>query len=745
MWINCFKKKCMSSMKKKILLLFLLSFLKGFSQVGIGTVQPDSSAQLDIVSVNKGILIPRVSLEGTNDQKTITTGNVNSLLVFNTASINDVVPGFYYWYSGKWIRLSDAFSDSLITNGKDGVGIVSTVNNGDGTFSIVYSDGKVFTSDNLRGPKGDAGVVGVEGMAGSSGVPGIPGSGLPGAPGEGITVVTNDDGVWVYNPGDTTWTNIKGLKGDKGDAGVVGVEGMTGSSGVPGIPGSGLPGAPGEGITVVTNDDGVWVYNPGDSTWTNIKGLKGDKGDKGDAGVVGVEGMAGTSGVPGIPGSGLPGAPGEGITVVTNDDGVWVYNPGDSTWTNINGLKGDKGDAGVGGSTKAGENIMITGLGTIEEPYVVSALNYDWNLLGNKGTDPNVNFLGTIDNKDLVFRTNNVRTGFINVDNLNFGFGYNVNSDDRKAYNYGNIYLGFESGKSLMSSSGSGNFYTTYIGYQSGFASKDALSSSFFGASAGQESLKVSNSVVLGDYSGYGLLDIKDSNIIGSGVGAYGTLVDKSNFIGYNAGVYARSIESSNFLGSYTGRSSSTVSGSNFIGDRSGELGRFVTHSNFIGDNSGYNTTGTDYSNFIGANAGYNTVTSDYCNFIGANAGYGSVFPNSIYIGSNAGREGTYTSLVGSSSILIGNNTYHGGFENSIALGTDAKNTASRQLLINNIDLVEISGKGAMKVPSGATDDRPKVLIFGQIRYNTTLGRGEMYVEDVNGDGNKGDFGWRPI
>ena len=652
-------------MKKNFLLLFLLLLLsKGFSQVGIGTVLPDSSAQLDIVSDNKGLLIPRVSLEDTKDQKTITAGNVNSLLVFNTASINDVSPGFYYWYSGKWIRLGDAFNAELITKGKDGVGVISSVNNGDGTFSLLYSDGKVFTSDDLRGPKGDAGVVGVEGMAGTSGVPGIPGSGLPGAPGAGITIVTNDDGVWVYNPTD--------------------------------------------------------------GTWTNINGLKGDKGDKGDAGVVGVEGMAGTSGVPGIPGSGLPGAPGEGITIVTNDDGVWVYNPAEGTWTNINGLKGDKGDPGVGGVTTAGSDILITGSGTASEPYVVNAVNNNWKLLGNSGTDPNVNFLGTTDRKDLVFKANNTRSGFVDVYSYNLGYGYNILSGASKTY-YG-VFLGFEAGKNIASGAQPRNYYSNYIGYQSGLGSKDVYSSSLIGSFSGRESSRVTSSLVVGDYSGYGLLDITESNIIGGGVAAYGVSIDKSNVFGYNAGVRCREVHLSNFIGSKTGSDASSVALSNFIGDHAGFNARFVNHCSFIGDYAGYDVTGTDYSNFIGTNAGY-----------------GSVDSNSIFIGTNAGRVGSYTALEGSSSILIGNNTSHGGFADSIGLGTGAVNTAERQLMINNIDLVEITGVGAIKVPSGTAGDRPEVPIFGQIRYNTTLGRGEMYVEDVNGDGVKGDFGWRPI
>ena len=41
--------------------------------------------------------------------------------------------------------------------GSDGVGVLNTVDNGDGTFTINYTDGSYFTSGNLTGPAGSPG------------------------------------------------------------------------------------------------------------------------------------------------------------------------------------------------------------------------------------------------------------------------------------------------------------------------------------------------------------------------------------------------------------------------------------------------------------------------------------------------------------------------------------------------------------------------------------------------------------
>lgn len=85
--------------------ILFLSIQYSFGQgVGINNtgVSPDNSAMLDIVSPNKGMLIPRVALTSTADATTITNGNVLSLLVFNTATVSDVLPGYYYWDGTVW-------------------------------------------------------------------------------------------------------------------------------------------------------------------------------------------------------------------------------------------------------------------------------------------------------------------------------------------------------------------------------------------------------------------------------------------------------------------------------------------------------------------------------------------------------------------------------------------------------------------------------------------------------------------
>lgn len=87
--------------------LFLSICLSATAQnIGVnGTgAAADASAILDVSATDKGLLIPRVALTSTADIATIPTP-ATSLLVYNTANISNVSPGFYYWNGTVWIRI----------------------------------------------------------------------------------------------------------------------------------------------------------------------------------------------------------------------------------------------------------------------------------------------------------------------------------------------------------------------------------------------------------------------------------------------------------------------------------------------------------------------------------------------------------------------------------------------------------------------------------------------------------------
>jgi hypothetical protein len=61
-------------------------------------------------------------------------------------------------------------NEITLFKGTNGVGVSSTVDNNDGTFTIYYTDGSSFTSEDLTGPTGPTGATGSTGATGAAGI-----------------------------------------------------------------------------------------------------------------------------------------------------------------------------------------------------------------------------------------------------------------------------------------------------------------------------------------------------------------------------------------------------------------------------------------------------------------------------------------------------------------------------------------------------------------------------------------------
>ena len=102
------------------ILLMLASVSISIAQVGIGTTTPDPSSILEVSSTNQGFLMPRIALTSTADTATITGAEATGLLIYNTATVADVIPGFYYWDGAVWVPLRSNFPSSWLTAGNAG-------------------------------------------------------------------------------------------------------------------------------------------------------------------------------------------------------------------------------------------------------------------------------------------------------------------------------------------------------------------------------------------------------------------------------------------------------------------------------------------------------------------------------------------------------------------------------------------------------------------------------------------------
>jgi len=95
-------------MKKYFLIVVLLLSSHMFAQTGIGTTTPNASAKLDVYSINKGFLPPRVTLTSATDATTIASP-AEGLLVYNLGSVG-LQAGYYYWNGANWATIATATS-----------------------------------------------------------------------------------------------------------------------------------------------------------------------------------------------------------------------------------------------------------------------------------------------------------------------------------------------------------------------------------------------------------------------------------------------------------------------------------------------------------------------------------------------------------------------------------------------------------------------------------------------------------
>ena len=170
------------------------------------------------------------------------------------------------------------------------------------------------------------------------------------------------NGESIVGSGDIT------ISGGSGEVGPQGPQGDKGDKGDPGV------GVQSVQQTTISNTDGgsnvvtVTLTNGTKSTFTVKNGSKGSQGIQGIQGVQGIQGPKGDKGDTGA----------NGTDGTNGDDGATftpsVDSAGNLSWTNNKGLtnpptvniKGPKGDAGEGGGSGGGKEVVLISNGVIE-------------------------------------------------------------------------------------------------------------------------------------------------------------------------------------------------------------------------------------------------------------------------------------------------------------------------------------------------------------------------------------------
>ena len=190
-----------------------------------------------------------------------------------------------YWYAYD-IQTKNWINTEIKALGEDGIGIRDVSFNNDYTLTITFTDGSVFTTESLRGEKGQKGDTGATPHFG---------------PVTTITVPAGEPAsAEIKGTEENLLLTFKIPRGARGEQGPQGIQGETGLQG---------PQGP-----------------KGDKGQQGIQGIQGPKGDKGDAGEQGPQGIQGQTGAIGPQGQ-----------------------KGDKGDQGIQGIQGPKGDTGATG------------------------------------------------------------------------------------------------------------------------------------------------------------------------------------------------------------------------------------------------------------------------------------------------------------------------------------------------------------------------------------------------------------
>ena len=283
----------------------------------------------------------------------------------------------------------------------------------------------------------------------------------------------------------------------------------------------------------------------------------------------------------------------------------------------------------------------------------------DWSQIGNTGTNPTTNFIGTIDNKSLSFRTNN--TEKFRIDSI------------------GNIGIGISNPTYKLDVNGTARFTGDLLvkGITLGLGSGAVASNLVLGYQAGQVNTTGGDNSFIGYQAAYSNTTGGFNFILGSQAGFNNTIGNYNNFISYRAGYYNTSGNANNFMGYQAGFSNTSGSYNNFIGSNSGFNNTIGDGNVFISRYTGISNTSGSYNSIIGFAGGYNNTTGSYNSLLGYEAGRfiadgttaATIINNSVFIGTStkpladnqtnqvvvgyrAIGDGSNTSVLGSSSTV---------------------------------------------------------------------------------------------
>ncbi len=337
--------------------------------------------------------------------------------------------------------------------------------------------------------------------------------------------------------------------------------------------------------------------------------------------------------------------------------------------------------------------------------------NLTWNVGGNAGTNTATDFIGTTDNKGLVFKTNNILSGKIEPGPNNIFFGQSAGLNITSGTN--NSFYGQNAG--IATTTGSGNLFA---GHNAGASITTGNTNVFLGQGAGKINAISDNSVFIGNEAGF-------NNLASENV-AIGAEALRSN----TSGIKNTAIGFQNLNANTTGNSNTSIGHqslfSNTIGTSNTAIGESAMNFNTTG---AYNTAAgksTLQANTKGSSntaIGYYTLSENTTGIDNTATGYAAMQHNSNgdrntatgyqamlfnttgYENTAMGFEALMNNTTGFYNVAVGREAlvYNTNGDRNAALGTDA--------LFNNVSGFQNTACGNSALSENLVGD-----------YNSALG-----------------------
>jgi hypothetical protein len=270
-----------------------------------------------------------------------------------------------------------------------------------------------------------------------------------------------------------------------------------------------------------------------------------------------------------------------------------------------------------------------------------------WSTTGNGGINPATHFVGTLNNVALVFRTNNMASGFIDPSDTkrNTAFGAGAISTISIAGS-GNNAFGYMALKQVGAGVGNNAFGDSALYAVGGGSHNIAIGSNALEANLSSENIAIGSNALLKNVGGsnntaIGVLALNNNTSAINNIAIGGEALKASNandnvMVGYRAGSAITTGQQNTAVGNYAMLTNISGNNNTYLGYQAAQLQTNGSNNSFVGFLAGGNFLGGSNNTMIGTGADASTVNAGHTNSTSIGAGALVTQSNMVRLGNTS-------------------------------------------------------------------------------------------------------------